>query len=338
MHLILIAKAPGEGTSTASIYHHRITQAWRQNGGAAELISLNGPIHPDFTRSLPEGTLIVVDGAALGLIEAIIGPLQAHGAGVLIHHPTPLAPGTSTDLQTEMKSLERRYLPRFRCVVATSALVATRLEQEFGVGAARIRVVNPGIDKQEQRIIRPDLPDGAPCRVLTLGTMSYHKGHDVVLNALATLSDLDWHLTLAGPPRDRAYFSDLKALIQRLDIGDRVDFHGELRDPEMEASWQQAEIFALATRFEGFGATIAEAMARGLPVAITAGGAAADLVTPACGVVAPVDNTAEFAKGLRRLIFSAALRADLGKNAFIRAQGFPDWLTQANCLLAALTR
>ncbi len=338
MHLILIAKALSEATSTAPIYHHRIIKAWRQQGGTAELVSLNRPIHPDFTGSLPEGTLVVVDSAALGLIEAIIGPLQAHGAGVLMHHPTPLAPGASTDLQTAMKSLERRYLPRFRRVVATSALVATRLEQEFGVDATRIRVVNPGIDKQKQQIIRPDRPDGAPCRLLTLGTMSYRKGHDVVLNALATLSDLDWYLTLAGPPRDRAYFSDLKALIQQLDIGDRVELHGELRGPEMEAIWQQAEVFALATRFEGFGTTIAEAMARGLPVAITSGGAAADLVTPACGVVAPVDSTAEFAKGLRRLIFSAALRANLGKNAFIRAQNFPDWLTQTNRLLAALTQ
>ena len=50
-------------------------------------------------------------------------------------------------------------------------------------------------------------------------------------------------------------------------------------DDALEALWQQADLFALATHWEGYGMVIAEALKRGVPVAVTDGGAAGKLVT-----------------------------------------------------------
>ena len=62
-------------------------------------------------------------------------------------------------------------------------------------------------------------------------------------------------------------------------------FAGEIGDAELETLWREADLFALATYWEGYGMAIAEALKRGLPVAVTAGGAAASLVPIEGGVV-----------------------------------------------------
>ena len=67
-------------------------------------------------------------------------------------------------------------------------------------------------------------------------------------------------------------------------------------------------MFALATHYEGYGMAIAEALKRGMPVAITAGGAAGALVTPLSGVVCAPGDEVTLSKSLRRLIFDLPLR------------------------------
>ena len=65
----------------------------------------------------------------------------------------------------------------------------------------------------------------------------------------------------------------------------RVRFAGEVTGDALEALWRGTDLFALATWFEGYGMAVAEALKRGLPVAVCSGGAAAALVAPEAGVV-----------------------------------------------------
>ena len=57
---------------------------------------------------------------------------------------------------------------------------------------------------------------------------------------------------------------------------------------------------------------IAEALKRGVPVAVSAGGAAGNLVTPEAGVVCPAGDHINLSKALRRMIFGTGLRRDDG--------------------------
>ena len=122
--------------------------------------------------------------------------------------------------------------------------------------------------------------------ILSVGTLVPRKGHDVLLRALARLFDLDWHLTIAGSPRrDPAHAAALVALAEELGIAHRVRFAGEVTGDALEALWRGADLFALATWFEGYGMVVAEALKRGLPVAVCSGGAAARWWRRRLGVV-----------------------------------------------------
>ena len=128
----------------------------------------------------------------------------------------------------------------------------------------------------------------------------------------------------------------LSALAEELGIAGRVRFAGALDDAALEPLWRTADIFALATNWDGYAATVAEALRRGLPVAVTAGGAAASLVPIEAGVVCPPGDHDGLSKAIRRLIFSADLRREMGEIAWLAGQDLPSWDTQAAAFAAAL--
>lgn len=332
MRLVLITTAPFEAVSGASFYHRRLLAAWQDMGGVSEIIALDAPAVATMADRFDETSAIIVEGSAFEPALPAMSGLQARGALALIHHPTALEPGTPEARRNQLKQLETTLLPNFRGVIAASTPIAQRLSSEFGVLASRIHVLVPGTDPQPQVRIDAQAPFGAPCTILSLGTLTYRKGHDVLLRALAMLPDLNWHLILAGEPRDAIYADQITALIDDLGINDRVERRGAAAGAELAALWARTDLFASATRFEGFGMAIAEAMARGLPVAITDGGAAGDLVVVGAGIVAPVDDIAQYSKALRRLIFSPALRAEMGAIAWNHARTLPQWPAQAAAL------
>ncbi len=81
---------------------------------------------------------------------------------------------------------------------------------------------------------------------------------------------------------------------------------------------------------------VAEALRRGLPVAVTSGGAAAALVPEAAGVVAAPGDVAQLANGIRRVVFDTALRERMARAAWVAGQALPDWPEQARLFAAAL--
>ena len=69
---------------------------------------------------------------------------------------------------------------------------------------------------------------------------------------------------------------------------------------------------------------VAEALKRGVPAAVTAGGAAGSLVTPESGVVCPAGDHTNLSKALRRLIFGTALRREMAEAAWQVGQTLPE--------------
>ena len=343
MRLALLVPGPFDAVSGGYAYDRRMVAGLRAAGHAVRVIELAGrhPLADDMARQsaamawedLAADETPIIDGLGLPAFGALSDAMAARPVVGLIHHPTALETGFSEDQRALLRAAERRLMPLLAKVIVTSEPTAERLVADFGVRHERISVVVPGTEDAPRRTATAALP----CHILSIGTLVPRKGHDLLIRALARLTDLDWHLTIAGAPdRDTVHAHGLRALAEELNVARRVTFAGEVVDGALEALWQQADIFALATRWEGYGMAIAEALKRGVPVAITAGGAAGGLVPAEAGAVCPVDDLDQFSKALRRMIFDTSLRAYLADHAWKAGQALPGWNAQARKFAAAL--
>jgi hypothetical protein len=336
MHVSLIVPSPFDTVSGGYIYDRRVVDGLRASGHTVDVVELIGafPLADDFARDaacaawdrLPAETRPVIDGLALPAFRGLEDAISARGAVGLIHHPVSFETGLTEAQRAFLTEVETRLFPRLRRLIVTSDTTQESIVTGFHIPPDRIGVVVPGTDDAPRSLGS----EGPECRILSVGTLVPRKGYDVLLRALARLFDLDWYLTIVGSPdRDPVHAHGLMALAEELNIAHRVRFAGELVGEALEAVWHDADLFALATHYEGYGMAIAEALKRGLPVVVTAGGAAAALLTPESGCACPVGDRDQVSKSLRRLIFGDELRRHMAEQAWQVGQTLPSWQTQA---------
>jgi glycosyltransferase involved in cell wall biosynthesis len=335
MKVALLVPGPFDTVSGGYAYDRRVVAGLRALGHDVQVVELKGrhPLPDEVATAdasaalaaLPEETRIVIDGLGLPAFAPLADELVRRRVVALIHHPTAMEHGVPGPARDALRATELDLFPRLARLVAPSADTARRLSEEFGADPARVGVVEPGTDRAE----RAKGSGGPGCAILSVGSLIPRKGHDVLLRALATLPDLDWTLTIAGGGRDRVHAVGLAALAEELGIAQRVTFAGELSAEALETLWQGSDAFALATHWEGYGMAAAEALARGLPVAITAGGAIADVVPVEAGVVSPPGDVGSFGRALRRVIYDAGLRAAMAEAAWRAGQALPRWEDRA---------
>lgn len=344
MKLALLVPGPFSIVSGGYGYDRRLVEGFRARGHEVRVVELEGrhPL-PDAAAeasaraalgSIPDGTRIVIDGLGLPAFAPLVAELEHRCAIGLIHHPTAIEPGVPEVERARLKELESLLFPRMARLVATSQLTADRLPLEFPVTAERIGVVEPGTDPAP----RSKGSGGPGCAILAVGVLVPRKGHDVLLRALGRLTDLDWTLTIAGASRDPVHAQTLAALAEELNIANRVTFAGEVPQEQLEKLYARADLFALATHWEGYGMAAAEALARGLPVAITAGGAIADVVPKTAGVIAAPGDATSLSRAMRRPIFDTALRAEMAEEAWKAGQALPRWPDRAASFLAEIEK
>lgn len=150
--------------------------------------------------------------------------------------------------------------PRMHKIVAVSPGLARYVEEQVGQHVRVEYLPNPV--RQFSGVTRPADREGAVAFV-TVGRLSWEKGHDVLIEAFAKVlaEGIDAHLTIVG---DGAAQATLVTQIQRLGVGDRVRLTGKIPDPGREL--EQADCFVSASRWEGFGVSIVEALSTGLYV------------------------------------------------------------------------
>jgi glycosyltransferase involved in cell wall biosynthesis len=104
------------------------------------------------------------------------------------------------------------------------------------------------------------------------------KGHDLFLRAAALVLEEhpETRFSIAGDVLEPDYYQQLEGLVRDLGLGDRFQFTGGVRDTLQHL--QQADLFVLPSRSEGFSNAILEAMACGLPVIATDVGGNAEAV------------------------------------------------------------
>jgi glycosyltransferase involved in cell wall biosynthesis len=314
------------------IYARRILERFAGEGVDARLLTLSaafpdpdGAAIEDARRqlaALAPDEILLADGLAWGAmpreaIEACRAPIV-----VLCHHPLFLESGLAPDAAKRLHASEKLALSHARHVIASSATTRDTLVAEFGVPAEIITVAEPGTERAQRAIGG----DGGPVRLLAVGAVSQRKAYDVLVEALGPLAGGNWRLRIAGA-LDRApeAAGKLRAAIAASPARAQIELAGEVSDSEIEASYSGADVFVLSSLYEGYGMVLAEAMAHGLPVVTTTGGAAAATVPDAASLkVAPGDATA-LGAALRRMIDDADLRRDLAEQSWQAGQRLPDW-------------
>jgi glycosyltransferase involved in cell wall biosynthesis len=286
--------------------------------------------------AIPAGRSIVVDGLALGVLPETASQLAGRNPLLaLVHHPLALEWGLSVEQADALRASERAALAAVQGVVVTSAATAKLLASDYGVPAERIAVARPGSDPAP---MSQESQDGV-VRLLSVGAIVPRKGFDVLITALATLTDLSWRLTIAGDrTRDRNAAARLDADIARHALGERIAAPGAVSPQRLAALYAEADVFVLASHFEGYGMAYAEAVAHGLPVIGTSAGAIPDTVPPDAGLLVDPGDSFALARALRRVIGDAGLRRRLASAARAAAPQLPTWRHSAEIFARALER
>ena len=142
--------------------------------------------------------------------------------------------------------------------------------------------------------------------VLAVGAHRPHKNHQVLIRALGYLPERV-HLVLVGY-FDRNFRDPLPALIARLGLRDRVRLVPEVDDELLPAVYRAASAFAFPSLSEGYGLPALEALAAGVPSAVSDIPVLAE-VTGGAALLVPPHDVRAWADALATLLHDSALRA-----------------------------
>jgi len=207
------------------------------------------------------------------------------------------------------------------------------LSADFGVAPERITVAEPGTDPAPRAT-----GTGTPMQLLSVGAISPRKGYGSLIEALRPLADLDWRLAIVGAlDRNPEAVAALRGAIgSSPGLRARITLAGTVVPATLDRYYNSADIFVLPSLFEGYGMVLAEAMARGLPIICTTGGAAAETVPDAASIKVPPGDVEAMGAALVRLISERKLRKRLEAASWDAGRRLPTWTETARRVFAAI--
>lgn len=353
-HLIFVYPGDLMTPTGGYAYDRRMIEGLESLGWQIQLISL-GDGYPfidltqrDYARSkllsLAQGVPMVIDGLALGALPDLASEIASiHPLIALIHHPLAFEYGLTDPEIKHLKQSETQALKHVLGVIANSPATARDLNQHYGINLEKVYVVLPGTDSNhilEPRTQRNE-DDCSPINLLSVGSIIPRKGFHDLIPALEPLIDLPWTLSIAGDiSRNAEAYERLITDIKHFHLEDRIHVLGEVSNEELENLYAKADIFVLASLFEGYGMVYAEAMAHGLPIVATTGGAIPDTVPEVAGLLVTPGDIPALTLALKKLITDSTYRALLSTGALQASLLQPTWEdatqnfeTALNCLI-----
>ncbi|MCJ7437827.1 MAG: glycosyltransferase family 4 protein [Acidimicrobiia bacterium] len=222
------------------------------------------------------------------------------------------------DMQMEVA----RRMPR---VLTVSESSRGDIVEQMGVSADRLHIVPVGMD--------PEIFGPRPAIARVPGRLMTTASADVPMKGLAPLLESlakvraernDAHLVVIGKPKGK---SKIPALIERLGLTDAVEFVSGVTTERIVELYAQAEVACVPSLYEGFSLPAVEAMACGVPVVGTTGGAVPEVIgrDGETGLLVPPGDPDAFAVALLRALGDPELRARIGAAGRERAIARVTW-------------
>jgi glycosyltransferase involved in cell wall biosynthesis len=241
-----------------------------------------------------------------------------------LHHPITI--DRDLDLAHEKRRWRRMSLRRWYGFLDMQAKIARRIPRhvtvsesskrdiaaQMGIPLERLHVVPVGVDPETFRPV----PGVARVRGRIMSTASADvpmKGLAPLLEALAKVRTErdDAHLVVIGKVKGK---SPIPALIERLGLAGSVTFVSDVTTERIVELYAEAEVAAVPSLYEGFSLPAIEAMACGVPVVATTGGALPEVVgyDGDTGLLVPPADPSAMAAALRRVLDDTDLRERIG--------------------------
>jgi glycosyltransferase involved in cell wall biosynthesis len=293
----------------------------------------SGAALADVLSRIPDRAVVLVDGLVASPAPEVLVPAARRLRLVALVH-MPLGAGTADD---GVREREGAVVCAAAAVVTTSGWTRQVLLDLYSLPDDRVHVAEPGVDAAE---LAPGTPTAGA--LLSVAAVIPGKGHDVLLDALATLTGLRWRCVCVGSlERDPRFVQRLRYRAAAAGIGDRVRFAGPQAGAELDGSFGAADALVLPSRAEAYGMVVTEALARGLPVvAADVGGVpealghGADGVRP--GLLVPPDDSSALGDALRAWLQDADLRRRLRRAARERRESLTGWPTTVSAVERAI--
>jgi glycosyltransferase involved in cell wall biosynthesis len=342
--LVVIVPGRLEARTGGYEYDRRIVGGLREAGWSVEARELDGSFPRPTGAALdaaarvlervPDGMTVLIDGLALAAMPDAIECASARLRIVaLVHLPIAAEIGLDAETAAAFRCSERRALAASSLVVVTGRSSIPAIEA-YGIRRERIALVEPGTAPAP--LARGS--QGGRLQLLCVATLNPGKGHAILFRALRSIVDQDWRLTCAGSlERDPATVRQLRDQLRSDGLDGHVALAGELDQAPLDAWYDRADLFVLATLGESYGMAVAEALARGLPIVSTRTGAIPDLAGDEAGRLVAAGDEQAFAAALREVVADPQLRTRLAEGARRRRDRLPSWETAVKNMAALLT-
>ncbi len=208
--------------------------------------------------------------------------------------------------------MQKQVVARLDNVVTVSECSRRDIAADFNIDADAVTVVHNGIDIEEFRP-RPEIPRKPRQLMATASADAPLKGLRFLLRAYAALLERypDLELLVIGRPKPGG---DTERLLARLGIAERVRFETGLSTEELVARYAESTVAVVPSVYEGFGLPAGEAMACGVPLVSTDGGALPEVVGDA-GLQVPAADSGALAAAIAALLDDPQQREQLGQAA-----------------------
>lgn len=209
---------------------------------------------------------------------------------------------TLNSLQLRFSRRVRRAARRADCLLAANTTNGRDLERMIGRPVpVMLETGSPPVAPRESHSRSPAI-ENRPLRLLWAGNLLAFKALPLLLDAMAQLPpSCDVRLRVVGDgPEQRRW----QRLAKKLEIDDRIEWVGRVRDVEMQPQYQWADLLPFTSLRDTSGNVIFEALSNGVPVIGANHQGVGDIVTPDCGLKIEVDTSARMAAGYRDAILS----------------------------------
>lgn len=153
------------------------------------------------------------------------------------------------------KYMYKKVIKQASLITAVSDSLSQQIQS---LESTQVAVISMGINQGYFEVKREEVDTKS---IISVGRLDKQKGFQDVIQVLPQLPE--YHYTIIGEGSDRQY---LISLAKKYNVADRVYLVGSKTPEEIMEYYRTAGLFILPSRTEGFGLSVVEAMAAGVPV------------------------------------------------------------------------